>query len=194
MKKRIKSDKKELAKTQSMAELDYRNIKSPNLDSKALQSYDNYVALWNEKAASFSKKTKRPSSQETLISRSEKYVEKQSLIREHSKLHKNLSMQLLDWQGRLRQSNKDIVQERYIPVGKFPYTIYSKVPQLNKNNVELIKKPSSMYTIKDISQSQPKLSHDTYYPLQKDEKRQKKMWNLNTMYIQGFNKIKRVSS
>lgn len=74
MKKRIKNDKKELAKTQSMAELDYRNLKSPNLDTKALQSYDNYVALWSEKAASFRKKTQRPSSQETLISRSEKNI------------------------------------------------------------------------------------------------------------------------
>ena len=84
---------------------DYLNRKSQNFDTKTLGRFDNYISIWNLKAKNFNRKTKRPNSQESLLCKSEKFAEKQTMMGNNFKKYKDLNTMLLEWQAGLRNSS-----------------------------------------------------------------------------------------
>jgi hypothetical protein len=166
--------------------------KRDDFDTQNFKRFAQIQEKWSIQSRILAKKINRPSSQDTLISTSEKFVQKQSIANRNSVMKKNLSMKLLNWEGSLRQNNPGELQDRYIPVGKPPYSIFSKVPKMVKNNSEVIIKPSKLFTIKNMREGVGESPHKSYFALKSNPKQQEMFSKMDELMVTGFNKIKKV--
>ncbi|CAI2362029.1 unnamed protein product [Moneuplotes crassus] len=186
LKERVKKDQTYYTKTLT------QNTKKPgtrdkvNFDTTALQRYSQTQQQWRLQAKNMQKKSRRPKSQADLFSRSEKFIEKQSLNRDNAHLYKDLSMKVFDWARSLRQSGDEYC-DTYIPVGVHPCQIYSKIPGMSRNRSDLQVKPEDMMAdVKDSTDNKPKGS---YYALKINTKRLHCIDKAGKLFVKGFNKI-----